>query len=150
MRRSNFHGFTLIEALLALAVICSGITLLWDGYLTHLKLQARLDGEVDALTDLAAVSEQLSLDADATTALPHATAAEVTLPTRDGLVRWNETAAGLERHAADGRARRWPSLHARALAIETVGARMIVLATVRGPGDADALLARAIPIGSAR
>lgn len=148
MRR---NGFTLLEALIASAILYAGMNVLWDGYLTHHKLQAKLDREVDALTDLASVSELLSRDAEACTARPSAGEKAVNLPNREGVIRWRATEKGLEREDSNHAVRRFPSLACSELAIEVVGPRMVVLARVRGPGDdADTVLARAVPIGSQR
>lgn len=148
MRRD---GFTLLEALIASAILYTGMHVLWDGYLTHRKLQAKLDREVDALTDLASASELLSRDAVACTARPSAGALAVNLPGKAGVARWRDTAKGLEREDTDRSVRRFPSLRATALAIETVGPRMVVVARLRGPGDeVDTVIARAVPIGSER
>ena len=149
MRRD---GFTLVEALVASAILYTGMNVLWDGFLMHQRLQVKLDAEVDALSDLASVSEQLTQDAQGCKARPSQGALlEVALPTGAGVVRWRDTAKGLEREGADRTVRRFASLRAHELAVETVGPRMVVLARLHGPGDeVDTVLARAIPIGSAR
>ena len=146
------NAFTLLEALLAASILWMGVGLLWDGYVTHLKLQAKLDSEVDSLSELTTVCEQLSLDADAVTALPRQKAwADVTLPTAGGVVRWADSQAGLERHDPDGHTRLFARLHARELTIETIGPRMLVVAALRAAGDdADTVVARVIPIGAKR
>ena len=148
--RGERRAFTLVEALIALTIVSTGMGLFWDGYIVHARLQARLDAEVDALDDLSGACEQLGVDADAVTARPQVRADGFDLPTRDGLVHWTAAARGLTRSAPDGRTRVYPTLKARNMTVETVGPRMLVLATLAGPRNADALVARALPIGSAR
>jgi len=151
LRSAARRGFTLVETLLALSIISTGIGLLWNGYLVHARLQARLDREVDALDDLAGACEQLGQDADATTALPRQLGpAALDLPTRAGVVHWTDGPTGLERRGADGHLRRFRTLHARSLAVETAGPRMVLVAALLSPGGVDAAVARAIPIGSLR
>lgn len=149
MRRD---GFTLVEALIACAILYTGMGLLWDGYLMHQKLQVRLESEVDALNELASVSELLSRDAETCKARPsQGPLLEVALPTGEGVVRWRDTARGLEREGVDHKVRVFKSLRARELAIETLGTRMLVLARLRGPADeVDTVMARIVPIGSKR
>jgi hypothetical protein len=145
-RRADKTAFTLLEALIAATIVWTGVALLWDGFIVHRKLQARLAAEVDALSDLASVCEQLSLDAAASRGA-RAQGGALALATSEGDVTWAAGDRGLERRAG-GRTRRFASLASGRFVLEPAGPRVLLVAKVRCPADdADTVIARALPAG---
>jgi type II secretory pathway pseudopilin PulG len=148
----RFHGFTLVEALVAAGLVTMGVSLAWDGWLAHQRVQNRLDADISALGDLSAASEQLARDVELAVARPRVEERTIlTVPTRGGEVRWSGTPHGWQRRAPGEPLREFRSLVVGAVSVEDAGGRAVAVVRLRGPGDAaDTVLARLVPAEAAR